>query len=62
MVLEGVRQDLLNYMAGLKNKQAITLKIMDPEIPRINICEQPRRVTGSVSSYFLDVEFRPRKS
>lgn len=59
MVLEGVRQDLLNYMAGLKNKQAITLKIMDPEIEESIFASSPAEKRGSVSSYFLDVEFRP---
>ena len=55
----GVRRDLLYYMAGLKNKQAITLKIMDPDIAESIFTSRSGEKRGSVSSYFLDMEFKP---
>jgi hypothetical protein len=59
LMVGGERRDLLFYMAGVKNKQAITLKIIDPDIGASIFESKASGKSGSISNYFLDVEFRP---
>jgi len=48
------RRDLLYFMAGMKNKQALSLKLLDPE--RGSSILVSRR-SGSISNYYPDGAF-----
>ena len=61
-MVNGDRRNLLYFMAGIKNRHAISLKINDPESGS-SILENGHGGKGaSVTSYFLDVEFKPLDS
>ncbi len=58
-IVGGDRRGLLYFMAGHKNRQAISLKINDPD-SGFSIFESGTNGTsGSVASYFIDTEFKP---
>ena len=59
LMVNGNRRDLLYVMAGMKNKQALTLKLHDPESGSSILESREGGKNGSITGYFLDVEFKP---
>jgi hypothetical protein len=61
-IVNGERRNLLYFMAGIKNRHAISLKINDPESGSSILENGDGEKGASVTSYFLDVEFKPLDS
>ena len=57
-MVSGKSWDLLNYMAGQKNLQALTLKVHDPADGTSVLLPRKGDRSRSVSNYLLDIDFK----